>query len=821
MSDTAMLTPRPQAPPVAARIDNANPIPSSSPAFGTPAFPILPRKTAPNDNASAHPVKLKFNTSKPQASTVLPVLIPPQTLRPIAFRTITKKHNLTLTSFSLGKLATFVGKFCGAGWREEGLAERVLDEVAKIWKRNAGGILLDDGKDKSLTNLLKDLEGCMSGGRIVEVKRPATTSNGPPTLSRDGSLRPPVASREDSQTSLGISALNVSDNEDEESSDDNPDGKALPDARKHMRIISAFAQPRLHYNLTKKFFEVDNVPPSMFPSPARRTALFRNRYNLIHQRLMRMESFQTPTFAATARGRVPTLQRSASSIITSQQAYKITPIANLLGRTGTQHLLLGLLGTAATGELALTDLTGSIVLDLSEASLQPPESLWACPGMIVLVEGIYDEDGVGNGSGRGGIGGVIGGRFVAVSVSGPPCERREVTLGIRSKEGENLTTTNAGFGWVDFLGVGSEKAIGDRMRRLEQKVLGKPLSSNDVSSSGRRKMVILGEVQLDNPRVLEALRKVLDTYAARPSEDIPLSFVLMGNFVSSPSMGGGSGGGSIEYKEHFDTLASIMAEFPQVLASTTFVFVPGDNDPWASAFSAGAATPLPKEGVPDIFTSRIRRAFATANKENRKNDEIGGEAIYATNPARLSLFGPLHEVVLFRDDISGRLRRNAILFKGEEVEEPQQEMDQAMNQGDEEDEPSSEFPIEVDTEVAEAASHQPQSKPAAANSKQSAATARRLVKTVVDQAYLSPFPQSIRPVHWDYAPSLHLYPLPSSLVLADAEAPPFAVTYEGCHVMNPGRIIDETGISGGRKGLAKWIEYDALTKRGNVKELRF
>ena len=71
---------------------------------------------------------------------------------------------------------------------------------------------------------------------------------------------------------------------------------------------------------------------------------------------------------------------------------------------------------------------------------------------------------------------------------------------------------------------------------------------------------------------------------------------------------------------------------------------------------------------------------------------------------------------------------------------------------------------------------------------------------------------------WDYGSSLNLYPLPTALVLADAEAPPFAITYEGCHVMNPGRIIDELGK---RKGIARWVEYDVMTRRGAVKDVRF
>ena len=89
--------------------------------------------------------------------------------------------------------------------------------------------------------------------------------------------------------------------------------------------------------------------------------------------------------------------------------------------------------------------------------------------------------------------------------------------------------------------------------------------------------------------------------------------------------------------------------------------------------------------------------------------------------------------------------------------------------------------------------------------------ARRLTKTLLDQAHLSPFPISTRPVHWDYASALQLYPLPSALVIADPEAPLFALNYMGCCVMNPGRLVD------GRKGArARWIEFDVIAKKGEV-----
>ena len=336
-------------------------------------------------------------------------------------------------------------------------------------------------------------------------------------------------------------------------------------------------------------------------------------------------------------------------------------------------------------------------------------------------------------------------------------------------------------------------------------------------------------MQLDNPRVLEALRRILASYAAMSPEDSPFSFVLIGNFISRPSISGGASGGSIEYKEHFDALASVLAEFPTLLSTTTFVFVPGDNDPWPSAFGAGAATPLPREPVPELFTSRIRRVFTTANTEVGRS-ENGGEAMWASNPARLSLFGPVHEIVLFRDDASSRFRRNAILFPHQQNVEPtgNEETvngDAVMTQGNIETQDhatETSHQMDVDDEVADATSHEPQQEtPKADVGSNAASTTRKLVKTLIDQAYLSPFPLSIRPVHWDYASSLHLYPLPTSLVLADADAAPFAVSYEGCHIMNPGRMIDETGSTGGRKGLVRWIEYDARIKKGIVKDLRF
>jgi DNA polymerase epsilon subunit 2 len=57
-------------------------------------------------------------------------------------------------------------------------------------------------------------------------------------------------------------------------------------------------------------------------------------------------------------------------------------------------------------------------------------------------------------------------------------------------------------------------------------------------------------------------------------------------------------------------------------------------------------------------------------------------------------------------------------------------------------------------------------------------------------------------------------------LLADPEMPQFTLTYEGCHVVNPGRLVEGAGSGPGRRRTkAQWIEYDIYTKRGVGREV--
>ncbi|KAK5678853.1 DNA-directed DNA polymerase epsilon, subunit B [Elasticomyces elasticus] len=561
------------------------------------------------------------------------------------------------------------------------------------------------------------------------------------------------------QDSFGISKLNVDGLDNNDDDDDDPTNSST-DPRQWLTVTSAFDLPRLTYSPEKKHFLPSPHPPSLFPPPSQKTQLFRERYNIIHQRLLRNQAFQAPSFTTIPAKTAGDQQKTTH--------YKLTPIANLLGRGSTAHLLLGLLVIAPTGTLALNDLSGSIALDLSHAQFlsggKLEEGPFFCPGMIVLVDGVYEESFSGAGSSglgnTGGVGGTIGGRFLGFSVGVPPVERREVSLGISSsgvggKDGDSSAGLGGGFGWTDFTGLGSERAVGSKMRKLESRLLS-PTHSH--TSPERRKMVVLAELTLDQPSTLAALRMVLERYAAAPGEP-PLAFLCMGNFSSQPAMAG-AGTGSIEYKELFDSLAALLSQFPSLLTKSTWIFVPGDNDAWGSSFSAGASGVWPREAVPELFTSRVSRCFVEAGVER---GEVGRACVWTSNPARLHLFGGAGEVVVGRDDLLGRLRRGAVRV-GQAAGTNGAEGGEAGAGGDQEEEggdadvvmsgalPTTEDISRDDRETTNEtpALDEPTIAPTSAQ-EYTTRLAKRTILSLLPQSTLSPFPLATRPVHWDYA----------------------------------------------------------------------
>ncbi|KAA8895787.1 DNA polymerase alpha/epsilon subunit B-domain-containing protein [Sphaerosporella brunnea] len=633
------------------------------------------------------------------APRVLAVEIPLSILRPIAFRVFTKKHNLTLKSDALALLCQFVGRKCGADWRDSGAGEKLLDEIARRWKRaEAAGKILVDGGD-SLKSVLKSFD--------------VPTAANSPALSRTNSNLSAMELAGDIPSSM-LMAGGTGDVEmsmPEEARDEIEDNV---DPNDFLKIVDAFEMPKTVYNVSKKMFE-RGQKPSFFPPPSAKTALFRARYNTLYSRLQRNESFLAPTYSKSAPSGAP------------KSHYKLTPISALLGRAGQNFMLFGMLGHSPSGHLSLYDPTGEIALDMSLAQLLPhADANWVCPGMFMVLDGVYEEDG----------------RFTVFTLLSPPPERREQSADV--------------FGHVDFLGNGVSLDMshlthggpqGRTMRRIEEAL-------------SHVRWVAVGELHLDVPRTLEALRHLFTRYSSDP----PLVFILAGSFSSIPVTPGDAPSVRV-YKENFDALASLLADFPSICAQSTLLFVPGDNDPWASTFSGGSASAWPRKGVPEVFLNRVKRVVSDVR--------------CASNPCRLGYF--TSEVVVCRDDVAGRFQRSAIRFSKARSAE---EMDL-----DGHDTP----PPVVDTDTK---------------------LVRKLVKTLLDQGTLSPFPLSKRPVLWDFAAhALALYPLPTALFLIEPNIHPFAVTYESCHVMNPGRFLV--------RHRASWVEYAPAERKGVVFEEGF
>lgn len=100
-----------------------------------------------------------------------------------------------------------------------------------------------DGDNETLKSILKTFEGCMSGGRIVQgssLGRQSSFNFGPEAA---GQSRPSI----DTTSSFGMSSLEVEDKDDEED--------MLKDPREWIKVIGAFEQPKLIYNVNQKHFE--------------------------------------------------------------------------------------------------------------------------------------------------------------------------------------------------------------------------------------------------------------------------------------------------------------------------------------------------------------------------------------------------------------------------------------------------------------------------------------------------------------------------------------------------------------------------------------
>ncbi|GAC93425.1 telomere-associated helicase [Pseudozyma hubeiensis SY62] len=235
--------------------------------------------------------------------------------------------------------------------------------------------------------------------------------------------------------------------------------------------------------------------------------------------------------------------------------------------------------------------------------------------------------------------------------------------------------------------------------------------------------VIFSDLHLDHPKTMSAFSTVLQGYV--DAEFIPFALVLCGNFASQQYT---SADMVEKYKAGFAALGETLSAFPAVVRSSHIILVPGPQDPFSTSL-------VPRPPLPQVLVQPLLN----------KLKAMQGTIHLASNPCRISYFS--QQIVVYRDDTMTRFLRNTVRIKDEEREQEREERERE----------------ERDLK-------------------------KFLVSTVLDQAHLVPLAQRIRPVLWDHDHSLSLYPMPTTekqLVLADAYDR-YELTYEGCHVVNPG-----------------------------------
>ncbi|KAF9931098.1 DNA-directed DNA polymerase epsilon, subunit B [Linnemannia zychae] len=303
-----------------------------------------------------------------------------------------------------------------------------------------------------------------------------------------------------------------------------------------------------------------------------KTAMFRDRYHVLLQRVMRNECFAPPVFTGGM----------------EQDRYlKLTPLKALKGRCGERFLMFGMLVQLGDGKYCLEDADDRVELVMDHS--QNSAGLFT-ENCFVLVEGQYTDDNV----------------IVVETIGLPPPELREETKKV--------------FGNVDFLGAPREMRSEEQLKVIAQEY-------EDIS------FVILSDIWLDQPKTFSTLRTIFEGYS---NSTLPLAFIMCGSFKSQPFLFNGLESG--QYRDGFNTLAELIAEFPTMATFSYFIFVPGPNDPWGASI-------LPRPKIPDFYTAKIR--------------SLAKRSIFASNPCRIKYCD--QEIVIFREDILNRLLRNCIV----------------------------------------------------------------------------------------------------------------------------------------------------------------
>ncbi|CAK7904712.1 DNA polymerase epsilon subunit B [[Candida] anglica] len=690
---------------------------------------------------------------------VLPVKLQSSNLRPIAYRVLSKKHGLNVQTDALKLLTETIGLRFGSDWKGP-QSQLFLEDIARIWKSQDRGLFIDGVGLKQVIN--EAISSSIGGSKSKSLK----------DISID-SFAPKAATRTD--TIVDVDGMDVDTPTPPPPATSN--SNSTFQWEDYFRVIGADNQPKYQFDKVRKQFSLvrDQQPATtsnlqhhflhLRETLNAKVDNFSSRYNLISDRLSRNENFQKPTFSSMS-----SFSRGNHH---KNLHHEITLIKNLLGRDGQSFILFGLLSQNSNGDYTLEDSTDIIELNISQAL--KAEGSYYCSGMFVVAEGIYSATGGASSSATN----VVGGCFHVSNIGHPPAEKRDVSM-------EN-------YGNLDFMGVHESDHLDTNNHILRvDKQLKRHLVHLERQLTHHKLIFMGSDCFLDNMKTMQGLKaffikmeKSLIEENEETEDELPLALVFSGSFTSMPLIPTNTSSTNIpisaSYKNYFDDLATLIGKFPTIISKVKFVFIPGANDPWQSTFSLGSSSTQvwPQQPISPIFTSRIARILPK------------GHLICGWNPVRINYLS--QEIVIMRDDITQKLKRNDIIFPTDiSIEEELLKKENARG--------SSRLEVEEILERPHVAEKVKQ--------------ARKVVKTILDQGQLQPFKLDMRVIRPYYDHILRLEPLPSILILSDSSSGPFEVTYNGCKVINVGRLIGTT------KRL-NYVEYHPSSKKCNFKEIYF
>lgn len=253
--------------------------------------------------------------------------------------------------------------------------------------------------------------------------------------------------------------------------------------------------------------------------------------------------------------------------------------------------MLGLLTEYSEDQYYLEDTGGAVKINLKEANFQDGLIM---EGSIVLATGSY-YDGI----------------LHVKEIGFPPPEASENSR-------------------VDFGDANTFGGPHPTLLKLSEKL--KTYEESDQNGM----IIFVSDLWLDNAVVLDKFKMMLDGLMDIP----PIAFVLCGHFLSFPM----NESSPTAMKDGFKKLSNLITQYPDIMQSSKFIFVPGPCD-------LGAPRILPRKPLSTYVIEDIQKAVPNA--------------IFTTNPCRIQYC--TKEIVVYREDIMIRMCRNTLRFpSGEE-----------------------------------------------------------------------------------------------------------------------------------------------------------